>query len=157
MKAAQVIEKDVLIDTLLRLEDPDNAGVFPIRDLVLYEGTTDEYKVFWEHVSDSVGLPYIVVAHMMGGRYQGTATAQSYSDTTWKIAFHTSDIQSAEAMANAIALMQDACPVCSRYTGVSPVTTLQEVMPVFDRYQVQNIPQFVVGGLYRLRLNLGDN
>lgn len=157
MTAAQVIEKDVLIDTLVLLEDPNDPGVFPIQEFFLLDGTVDQYKIFWEHVQDDVELPYIVVSHIMGGRYQGTDVSQSYSDTVWKIAVHTADMQAATEYANALSLLQNACPVCTRYTGVSAVTTIQETMPVFDRYQVQNVPQFIVGGLYRLRLNLGDH
>ena len=155
MTALQVIEKDVLIDTLIAFESPIN--VFPIRDLVPYPGVPNSYQIFWEHVSDGVDLPYIVVSHMMGGRYQGTAISQSYSDTTWKVVMHTADMTIAERASNAISMLGNRCAVTSRYTGVSGITTIQEVMPVFDRYVVQNIPQFMVGGLYRLRLNLGEN
>ncbi len=156
MSAGQVIEKDVLITTMLAYEDPDNPGTFPFkRSEFSLDGTTDQYKYFWEHVQDDVDLPYVVVSHMMGGRKQGTATSQTYSDTVWKIAVHTADMGATEDYANMIALLQDLCPVTTDYTGVSATNTLQETMPVFDRYQVQNAPMFVVGGLYRLMLNLG--
>lgn len=155
MMASQIIEKDVLIDTLLAIEEP--ATVFPIKELVELAGSPGEYKVFWEHVIDDVELPYIVVSHMMGGRHQGTTTSQSYSDTIWKVVMHTADMGLVEDGANAISLLRDQCPVCTSHSGVSPVTTIQEIMPVFDRYQVQNVPQLVVGGLYRLQLNLGSN
>lgn len=155
MIASQVIEKNVLIDTLLAIEEP--AATFPIKELTLLEGTDDQYKVFWEHVPDNVELPYIVVSHIMGGRYQGTAVSQTYSDTTWKIVVHTADMSRAEEYANAIALIGGECPVVTSYTGVKAVMDIQEVMPVFDRYVVQNVPQFMVGGLYRLYLNLGAN
>ncbi len=155
MTASQVIEKQVLIDTLLSLEEP--ATVFPVKEMFPLIGFPGEYKVFWEHVQDNVKLPYIVISHIMGGRYQGTPTSQSYSDTTWKIVVHTADMKIAEASANVISMLRDKCPVTSSFTGVSAVTTIQEVMPIFDRYQIQNIPQFMIGGLYRLRLNLGNN
>lgn len=153
MKSSQVVEKQVLIDTLLAIETP--ATVFPVRDLVLLAGTTNQYKVFWEHVPDSVELPYIVVSHIMGGRRQGTDTSQTYSDTVWKIVLHTANMAIAEAGANAIGLLQNRCPVVTSYPLVCGVMPIQEVMPVFDRYVVQNVPQFMVGGLYRLYLNLG--
>lgn len=155
MIAAQVVEKDVLIDTLLAIEEP--TSVFPIKDNFLLEGTTDQYKVFWEHVQADIELPYIVVSHIMGGRYQGTRVSQSYSDTVWKVVVHTADMSRASEFANMIALLGDRCPVVTSYTGVSAVTTIQETMPIFDRYQVQNTPQFMVGGLFRLMLNLGEN
>lgn len=155
MKAAQVVEKDVLIDTLLALESP--ATVFPIKVNFLLEGTVNQYKIFWEHVQADLELPYIVVSHIMGGRYLGTRVSQSYSDTTWKVVVHTANMSRAAEYANMIALLGDACPVVTRYTGLSAVTTIQETMPVFDRYVVQNVPQFMVGGLFRLKLNLGEN
>ncbi len=153
--ASQAIEKNVLIDTMVALELP--ATTFPFREYTLLEGTTDQYKIFWEHVPANVKLPYIVVQHIQGGRMQGTATSQSYSDTIWKIVANTANMAQAEAAANLISLLRNVCPDVSRYTDVTPVTTIQETMPVFDRYLVQNVPQFLVGGLYRLRLNLGAN
>lgn len=153
MIASQVIEKNVLINTLLAIESP--ATVFPVRVLFPLPGVAGQYSVFWEHVQDDTVLPYVVVSHMMGGRYQGTSVSQAYSDTTWKIVAHTANMKKAEDYANVISMLGDRCPVVP--TGVSAVTTIQEVMPVFDRYVVQNAPQFMIGGLYRLRLNLGEN
>lgn len=154
MTAAQVIEKQVLIDTLLAIEEP--LGVYPVRALVLLSGTTDQYKVFWEHVPDNVELPYIVISHITGGRHTGTSVSQGYSETTWKIVLHTADMTLTETGANVIGLLANRCPVTTSYPTVYPVTTIQEVMPVFDRYAVQNVPQFMVGGLYTLYLNLGE-
>lgn len=157
MTALMVIEKDVLVDTLTAAEDPLNPGTYPIRDLFELAGAPGQYKIFWEHVPDDVELPYISLAHMTGGRGQGTTTNQSYSDTMWKVVVHTADMANADTYANAIALIRDACPVCTSHAGVSPVTTIQEVIPLFDRYGVQNVPMFVIGALYRMKLNLGDN
>lgn len=158
MIAAQVIEKNVLIATILAYEDPDAPGTFPFREAFLLDGSSPpQYKVFWEHVEGDVDLPYLVVSHMMGGRGQGTGISQSYSDTVWKIAVHTADMSSAENYASLVGALQDVCPVTTDYTGVSATNNLQEIMPVFDRYQVQNVPMFVIGGLYRLMLNLGAN
>lgn len=157
MKALQVVEKDVIINTLLAIEDPDNPGTFPFQEEFLLDGTTDQYKIFWEHVQDDIELPYVVASHIMGGRKQGTRTSQGYSDTVWKVTIHTADMSRAEDYANMMGMLQDQCPVTTGYTGVSGVTTIQETMPVFDRYQVQNTPLFIIGGLYRLLLNLGAN
>lgn len=157
MTASQVIEKDVLIATMLAQEDPDNPGTYPFKDTFLMAGTANQYKIFWEHVQDDVELPYVVVSHIMGGRALGTTTSQSYSDTVWKIAVHSGDMSKAGTYSNIVALLQDSCPVTVGHAGVTPVNTIQETMPVFDRYQIQNVPMFVIGGLYRLMLNLGDN
>lgn len=155
MTALQVIEKGVLIDTLLSVEEP--IGTFPIRALVLMAGTANVYKIFWEHAPDSVELPYLVISHMSGGRYEGTDTSQKYSDTSWKIVMHTANMAATESIVNAIGLLQNLCPVCTNFPGVSVVAPLHEKAPIFDRYVVQNVPLFIVGGLYRLRLNLGAN
>jgi hypothetical protein len=155
MISSQLVEKDVLIDTLIAMQT--SPGVYPLRTFLALEGAPTQYKTFWEHVPDDVEMPYLVVSHIMGGRGQGSRSQQAYTDSVWKVVIYTADMTAAQTVATLVDLLQDACPLCSRYTGVSPVTTLQSTMPVFDRKQVQNVPIFAVGGLYRIRLNLGEN
>lgn len=155
MISSQIVEKDVLIDTMLAVETPP--GTFPFRAFLPLQGTPTQHKLFWEHVPDDVEMPYLVVSHIMGGRGQGSASQQAYTDSVWKIVIYTADMSKADDAALLVDLLQNRCPVCTRYAGVTPVTTLQATMPVFDRRQVQNVPIFAVGGLYRIRLNLGAN
>jgi hypothetical protein len=138
MTALQVIEKDVLSDTLAS-----------IADVVTIVGT----KIFWEHADADEELPYIVISNMMGGRDQDN----SYSDSTWKIVGVTGSIITAQALANAISQLDHLDPVTSAYTGVCAYIYIEEKLNVFDRFQIQNTPIFNVGGFYRIRLNLGDN
>lgn len=151
MTALQVIDKDVLIETLVNLTDPDNFMVYPIQDLV--DDGSGNYKIFWEHVNQEEELPYITLTHLMGGRLKDN----HYSDTTWKVVGHTASMNIAQDFANAISLLDHHDTIVpDQYPGVCGYTYIEEYMPIFDRYQVQNTPLFMVGGLYRLRLNLGD-
>lgn len=155
MQALQTIEATIWKDTLINLvEDPEAVTpVYPIRELVPLVGVADEYKVYWEHVDDVNDLPYITTHHISGGRLKNP----TYSDTIWKIVGHTADIETAEALANAISLLTTTDVNVEAFAGaICPYNWVEEIMPIFDRYQTQNVPQFVVGGLYRLRLNLGD-
>jgi hypothetical protein len=65
-------------------------------------------------------------------------------------------METATDLANAISLLHDRAPVTTAYPEVCDVTEISEIMPIFDRYQVQNIPLFVVGGLYRSRMYIGE-
>lgn len=138
MTALQVIDKDVLVDSLAS-----------IPDVVTLVGT----KIFWEHADADEELPYIVLTHIMGRR----DLDNSYSDTTWKIVGVTASMVTAEALANAIGQLDHLDPVTTAYVGVCGYIYIEETLPIFDRYQLQNNPLFQVGGMYRLRLNLGEN
>lgn len=144
MPALQVIEAQIWRDSLIAIAD--------VRALTDLDGQMPAaYKVFWEHVRDDVPLPYISSNHIVGGKLKD----HRYSDTTWKIVGHTGDMDTATALANAIAQLDKTDPVTTAFPGVCGVIYIEETMPIFDRYQVQNVPLFVVGGLYRMRLFLG--
>ena len=145
MTALQVIDKNVLTDTLLSLS--------AITDLVGDGQTPIAYKIYWEHVPQETELPYITLHHIMGGRDKNKA----YSDTTWKIVGHTANIITAQSLANAISQLDHLDPVTTAYPDVCGFIYIEEYMPIFDRYQVANTPLIMVGGLYRLRLNLVSN
>lgn len=150
MSAVQVIDKDTLEATLL--------SVMSSGEKTLIQLVSGQYKIFWEHVEDTIVLPYITMHHIMGGRRAGTPTSHTYSDTTWKVVASTSSMSNAQALANAISKLDKAAPVVPMgYSNACGYTYIEEVMPIFDRFVIQNIPLFVVGGLYRLRLNLGAN
>lgn len=155
-QAAQVIEKEVLIATMINLYDAD-LDIYPFRDTMLLANTLDQYKIFWGHVPDDVELPYITLTRIMGGRGQGTDTTQKHTDSIWKIVVHSSDRSRVEEFANLINRLQNTCPDVSAFEGAEASTTLQETMPVDERYQVQNQPFFIIGGLYRIMLFLGEN
>jgi len=138
MTALQVIDKDVLSHTLASLPD-----------VVSIVGE----KIFWEHVDADEELPYIVLTHIMGRR----DLDNTYSDTTWKVVGVTASAITAEALANAISQLDHLDPVTTAYSGLCAYHYLEEVLPIYDRYQIQNNPILNVGGMYRLRLNLGDN
>lgn len=138
MTALQIIDRDVLIATL--------ASIPEVVDLV-------DTSIFWEHADSDEALPYIMLTHIMGRR----DLDNSYSDTTWKIVGVTVDPEEAEALANAISKLDHLDPITSAFTGVCGYIYIEETLPVFDRFQIQNTPVMMVGGMYRLRLNLGEN
>lgn len=138
MTALQVIDKEVFAATLASLTE--------VTDIV-------STRIFWEHVDEDEILPYIVLTHIMGRRDLNNA----YSDTTWKIVGVTADMVEAEALANAISKLDHLDPVTSAFTGVCGYIYIEETLPIFDRFQIQNTPVLMVGGMYRLRLNLGAN
>lgn len=147
--AIQVIDSQVFRDTLVTI--PEVTALFE------WTQVPGQYKIFWEHVDDPFPLPYISLNHMIGGRLEGTEISNQYSDTIWRVVAHTANNKQAIAMANAISKLNKMAPVCTAFPGMCGITTIHEKMPIFDRYQVQNAPLFMVGGMYRLRLNLGDN
>lgn len=149
MTALQVIEKDTWEATLLSLMDTTEKNLIKLN--------TGNYKIFWETVEDTIELPYITMHHMMGGRLKNS-TPHQYSDTQWKIVASTANMVTAQALVNAIAKLDKAMPVVPVAYGEScGYTYIEEIMPIFDRYVVQNIPLYIAGGIYRLRLNLGAN
>lgn len=146
MTALQVIDKTVLYDTLVSITE--------VQALVGAVDVNDDpyYKIYWEHVEMNVPLPYIVLTHIMGRRDKDN----SYSRTTWKIVGVTTDLETAEDLANAISKLDHMSAVTSAYSTVCDMRYIEETLPIFDRFQVQNLPIFMVGGMYELMLNLGD-
>lgn len=141
---SQVIVSTILRDTLISLP--------AIQTLTVW--TAGVYKVFWEHVDETVPLPYITLSHFSGS----VEPFNPYCDMVWKVVASTANMDNAVAFANAIHELHELCPVVNtvKFPGAFAYTTMSESMPVFDRYQVQNVPLFVVGGLYRIRLCLGE-
>lgn len=144
MTALQVIEKSILIETLKSISE--------VVTLVTVDGNV---QIFWEHVPQETVLPYIVVSQMMGG--DDNSAQSRASDSTYKIIATTGDMSKAEGFANAISKLHGRLPTVTRFTSIAaPYTTLEETTPIFDRVQVQNIPVFMIGGMYRLRLSITE-
>lgn len=139
----QVIDVEILTETL--------KSIPAIVTLVDWNG---QAKIFWEHVPQDVPLPYIVMTQMMGG--DDNSAQSKATDTCWKIVAHTGDMSATKSFANGIYKLAGLLPVVP--TALASVaigyTTIEEESPVFDRFPVQNIPVFVVGGIYRLRLSI---
>lgn len=145
MTSAQLITATCFRETLLTI-----SGLPAL--LGLWNGQT---KIFWEHVDEDVPLPYIVTSYMMGG--EDNSAQSRASDITMKVVAHTANMAEVPDLMNAISGLQNLLPVCTTFSSIAiPYTTIEEEMPVFDRYTVQNNPLFVVGGLYRLRLSIEE-
>lgn len=139
MTAVQVVEATILRDTL--------AGLSSIQALVAING---QYKIFWKDVKDDIPLPYIVTSHYAGGK----EPFKPYSDSMWKVVGTTASMSVAVSLANAISELADLWPDVTAFPDMCPIAPLVEVTPIFDRYQVQNVPLLRVGGIYRIRLQL---
>lgn len=145
MTSIQVMEVDLLTATL--------EGITEVANLVDWNG---QKKIFWEHVPQDVPLPYVVLVQMTGGE-DNSAQSRS-SDSCWKVTLHTGDMGIAKTAANAIRKLAGVLPtIPAAYTNVCVgYTTIEEESPIFDRIQVQNVPIFMVGGTYRIRLSIGE-
>lgn len=110
-------------------------------------------KVYWERVEQTIAFPYITMHHISGGDENCAQT--QYVDSVWKIVGHSDDQPQCTELVNAIyTALYNKLPVAN--DDARGYTTIEEVMPLFDSYQVQNIPFNVVGGLYRIRLHIAE-
>lgn len=113
-------------------------------------------KVFWEYVPERVAMPYITTHHIVGG-HDNDAQSKAV-DYIWKIVGHTADMATAITMNDAISkALFRVMPVTTGVTDVEGYVWIEELSPVFDTHVDQGTPFFRVGGLFRLRLSLGDN
>lgn len=122
----------------------------PVQSLV--PASTGVYKVFWEHVNDTIPLPYITFSHFSGGYEKD----RRYWEAVYEIKGHTANIETADLMEQAIDALDYTWPNTASYPQVCGYDTIDSMLPMFTRYVVKNNSLFVVSMLYRLRLNLGD-
>jgi hypothetical protein len=135
------IARTVLRDSLVAIPE--------IQTLV---SMTGGYKIFWENVPDTIPLPYITLHHFSGGYEKD----RRYYDGIWEIKGHTGNMVTSDELENAIDCIDNSWPVTTSFTSVCGYDTIDSMLPMFSRYVVKNRELFVVAGLYRLRLNLGD-
>jgi hypothetical protein len=128
-----------LRDTLL--------GISAITDLV-------EDRVFWEDVEDIVELPYVVIAHMVGG-YENK-TQNLAVDTYWKVCFVTSDKVAAIAGRQAIHELHEKSLDKTNEPNIYPYRTIREQVQIYEREVAQNVPVYTVGGIYRVSAIVHD-
>jgi hypothetical protein len=136
----------------MRATDAITAQCF--RDTLLAEAAITAIvsdRIFWERVEEGVPLPYVTMHQITGGDEN---TAQTdYVDACWKIIGHTPDLVVALALTNAIyTALKGKTPVSN--ANASGYATIEEETPVFDSYQVQNTTFNMVGGMYRIRLQI---
>lgn len=131
----------VLRDTLKSLPE--------IQSLVTWEG---EQKIFWQHVDDTVALPYIALSHYLS---YGEKDPR-YCDDLWMVVGHTASMAVAASLAQAISKLDNLMPITSFFDEVCAYAPLRKTAPYFYRYQVQNVPNFRVVSIIRVRLYLGS-
>lgn len=136
----QDLEASVLRDTLLTIPD--------VTTLV---GLGGQYKIFWEHVPENIGTPYIVLEHVTGGMLR--APNSDAGDTHWRVKGVTASMNKAVEMNRAIYKLHRMEPVTTNNPEVCAYASITITSPFFDRDVVQNVPFFFVGGLFRLRLS----
>lgn len=140
----QNLTRQVLIDTMV--------ANFTVDELALITENTAP-KIFWEGVGEEWDQPYIVLQIITGGDLNSGQVA--YAEMLWRVVIHTPSLATAGTMENAIhKALARKNPVIN-FSGVSSAGEIEEVTPVTDRYQVQNVPLYVSGGIYRIRLAKG--
>lgn len=111
-------------------------------------------KTFFEHVDQDVPFPYVIIQHIFGG--DENITKQGSMRATYRVTLHTTDIGDAVAGANLISTaLRGKTPVLvgtSLESNWRAVTTIEENLPIFERYQVQNLPVFYAGADYIVQL-----
>lgn len=110
------------------------------------------YKVFWENVPDTIEPPYITLHHFSGGYERD----RRYYNGIWEIKGHTANLATADALEAAIDSIDYSWPVATTFPQICGYDTIDNMLPMFNRYVVKNNTLYVVAGLYRLRLNLGE-
>lgn len=111
-------------------------------------------RIYWEDVEDTVDLPYIVIAHLMGG-YENETQANAV-DSYWKICFYTADKEIALQAKAAMAGLHRKEMVVTNTPNVFPYSTIREQAPIYERDVAQNVPVYEVGGIYRVRVIMNE-
>lgn len=133
-----------------------NIGARVIRqNLIAYTDVTDIVgdHIFQDSVPEDVEMPYIVIAHNSGG--EDNETRSRAVDYVWRVACVTASRTTKRLISDAIfnALHQQM-PITTGLTGVVGYTWIEEIIPIVDVLQKQNVQLYQVGGLYRLRLSI---
>lgn len=109
----------------------------------------DVIKVFWEGADETWEQPFIIIELLSGGDLNSSHVA--YAEMLWRVVCHTNSLATAGQLEDAIykALSREE-PVVN-FTDITS-TKIEELTPITDRYQVQNVPLFISGGVYQIRL-----
>jgi hypothetical protein len=108
-------------------------------------------RIFWERVEQGIPFPYITTHHISGGDENKAQTR--YADSIWKVQAHTDNLETVTALASAIYTALVGKHAVDTLFALS-YATIEEKLPIFDSYQVQNFVIHQVGGMYRIRLKL---
>ncbi len=145
MSALQVNEFDVLRDTL-----KDEVT------LTAHVGAGISARIVWEWMNEAgeEDYPYIKCIYMSGGS-ANDAKGSDDSDSMWKVVGVTASQPETRTLANAInEALKNVMPITTNVADVESYTPIQEIMPIYESYKVNNIPIYEVGALFRLRLYL---
>ena len=140
----QYLASTILRDTLVANLDAGSLAT-------ITENST--IKIFWEDADEKWSQPFILNQIITGGDLNSAQVP--YAEMLWRIVVHTPNVATAGSMENAIhKALARKNPVVN-FSGVTSAGEIEEVTPVTDRYQVQNVPILVSGGIYRIRLAKG--
>lgn len=110
-------------------------------------------KIFWEEANEKWVKPFILLQHITGGDLNSGTKA--YAEMLWQVTAHALSIKDAGDLENAIHKALARKPPVINFTDVCGAGYIEEATPVTDRYQVQNVPVFASGAIYRIRLSKG--
>lgn len=116
-----------------------------------------QVKAYLKRVPDNIPLPYIIYNRMPYGGLS-RSPHNRHSDSLWRIVVNTANWAEIQSFAEFISRLDRLTPDVSTATNViAPVSYLEEITPVGDTTQPQNVTIFEVGGIYSLRLSFGSN
>ena len=139
----QLIESTILRTTIIALPE--------MQALVELEDTPGQYKVFWEDVDEGIELPFIVISQLAGGWEHKTPNRAS--ESIWKIVGTTANKATAVLFAEAFGLLDRLAPDTSDFPDVYAYHWLEETLPIYERYTLENVPIIRVGGFFRICLS----
>lgn len=142
-QSAQQVAVTVLRTTLL-----DNA----LKSLVV--DSTGEYKIFWEHVEEPELIPYVCISHLSDIGDLG-ASQSVIIEHKYKVVATANRMESAVNLDKFIyQALHRVMPNVSLFTDLTAISDIRMTMPVFDRYVIQGMPIFEVGGIFLIRLQI---
>ncbi len=119
--------------------------------------SSNQVKAYLKRVPDNIPTPYIVYSRMPYGGLS-RSPHNRHSDSMWRVVAVTANWEDVPLYMEFISRLDRLEPDVSTAANViAPVSYLEEVLPITDTTQPQNITVFEVGGIYSLRLSFGGN
>lgn len=136
----QYLGSTILRDTLIANLDEQALITITEKDVI---------KIFWEGADESWEQPFIIIELLSGGDLNSSRVA--YAEMLWRVVCHSPELATAGQLEDAIYKSLSGEDPVVNFTDITS-TKIEEIAPVTDRYQVQNVPLFISGGVYQIRL-----
>lgn len=149
----QQLSVAILRETLL--------GIPAILTVLAYEGHTPANQIVWEFAQDYVRMPYIVISAVSGG-YKNSTPVEAV-DINMAVIGYTTDAERASVLLSAIGELQRADMVLDKFVEGNPdgypIVQQHGVIryrtPLYEVFNIQNVPYYKAGGIFRLQYQIG--